>query len=46
VLLANAAYRGARGKTLHWDAARLSLSGDGGAAARLLDVPMREGWRC
>jgi predicted dehydrogenase len=47
VLLANVAFRGARGKTLRWDAARMALSGDGSAMAQdLLDVPMRDGWEC
>ena len=47
VLLANVAYRGARGKTLRWDAPRMALSGDGASMAQeLLEAPMRDGWEC
>jgi predicted dehydrogenase len=43
VLLANAAFRAARGRLLHWDAAALRFA-DGDDANRLLDVPLHNGF--
>ena len=42
VLLANVAFRAARGKRLSWDAASLRL--DDAAANALLDLPARDGF--
>jgi predicted dehydrogenase len=45
VLLGNAAFRGAPGKTLVWDAANLKFSGDGAADAnRFIQHAYRNGW--
>lgn len=46
VLLANAAYRGARGKVLQWEAESLQLRGGGSLPQELLDAPLRTGWDC
>jgi predicted dehydrogenase len=44
VLLANVAYRGARGKVLTWQREQLVLNGGGSAVQELLDEPLRVGW--
>ncbi len=44
VLLANVAYRAARGQRLTWDAAALAFAGDDHGANLLLDEPRRKGF--
>jgi hypothetical protein len=43
VLLANVAFRAARGRKLAWDA--LAMRTDDAGANALLDVAARDGWR-